>query len=297
MTMRVPPVGCDDGSARLAAATDLRRDATNIKTAEARADGATVDPAPVDGSAPGDTPEIERENPHDRKAPGVLRLLEAGHFKGVADVRLRINFFEELSAGAAERAQAAAGERSAKLVETVTAGVDGLLDTADVDETTGELVAGAVGEFETGVTEALEEFTSAGVPNADSLASGIQSSFDALISTLVEAMTPPAQVPDSTPDSKTDGATGTDVEASPLAVEEGQIAAAPDTPAVPTLDELIASLVDSFEQALASLITAIVDASSLPDPSEPTGNGAAYDKFLDIYNELRGLSGTVDDVG
>lgn len=297
MTMRVPPVGCDDGSARLAAATDPRRDATNIKTAEARADGATVDPAPVDGSAPGDTPEIERENPHARKAPGVLRLLEAGHFKGVADVRLRINFFEELSAGAAERAQAAAGERSAKLVETVTAGVDGLLDTADVDETTGELVAGAVGEFETGVTEALEGFTSAGVPNPDSLASGIQSSFDALISTLVEAMTPPAQVPDSTPDSKTDGATGTDVEASPLAVEEGQIAAAPDTPAVPTLDELIASLVDSFEQALASLITAIVDASSLPDPSPPTGNGAAYDKFLDIYNELRGLSGTVDDVG
>ena len=33
-----------------------------------------------------------------RPAKGVLRLLEAGHFRGVADVRLRINFQQELSA-------------------------------------------------------------------------------------------------------------------------------------------------------------------------------------------------------
>jgi hypothetical protein len=29
----------------------------------------------------------------------VIRLLQAGHFKGVADVRLRINFHEELRSG------------------------------------------------------------------------------------------------------------------------------------------------------------------------------------------------------
>ena len=35
------------------------------------------------------------------RANGVLRLLESGHFKGVADVRLRINFHEQLSPQAA----------------------------------------------------------------------------------------------------------------------------------------------------------------------------------------------------
>ena len=35
------------------------------------------------------------------RANGVLRLLDAGHFKGVADVRLRINFHDELSPQAA----------------------------------------------------------------------------------------------------------------------------------------------------------------------------------------------------
>jgi len=38
----------------------------------------------------------------DSRAKGVLRLLQEGHFKGVADVRLRINFHEELTAIAHE---------------------------------------------------------------------------------------------------------------------------------------------------------------------------------------------------
>ena len=36
--------------------------------------------------------------PGETKVRGVIRLLQQGHFKGVADVRLRINFFDELSA-------------------------------------------------------------------------------------------------------------------------------------------------------------------------------------------------------
>ena len=41
-----------------------------------------------------DEPAPEEEA---REARGVIRLLQEGHFKGVADVRLRINFFEELA--------------------------------------------------------------------------------------------------------------------------------------------------------------------------------------------------------
>ncbi len=42
-----------------------------------------------------DTPDSTESDT--QEARGVIRLLEEGHFKGVADIRLRINFAEELA--------------------------------------------------------------------------------------------------------------------------------------------------------------------------------------------------------
>ena len=46
-------------------------------------------------------PVAEEPEPTDgeetQEARGVLRLLQEGHFKGVADLRLRVNFAEELA--------------------------------------------------------------------------------------------------------------------------------------------------------------------------------------------------------
>lgn len=47
-----------------------------------------------------ESPVVETPDPTQDDADetrGVIRLLEAGHFKGVADIRLRINFVEELA--------------------------------------------------------------------------------------------------------------------------------------------------------------------------------------------------------
>lgn len=44
-----------------------------------------------------EAPVTESPEASPARAKGVLRLLEEGHFKGVADYRLRINFFDELS--------------------------------------------------------------------------------------------------------------------------------------------------------------------------------------------------------
>jgi hypothetical protein len=47
-----------------------------------------------------ESPVVETPDPTQDdadEARGVIRLLEAGHFKGVADIRLRINFAEELA--------------------------------------------------------------------------------------------------------------------------------------------------------------------------------------------------------
>ena len=55
-------------------------------------------------------PQVENQAVQDdEKVKGVIRLLQEGHFKGVADVRLRINFFDELTAlGLVERPDNAA---------------------------------------------------------------------------------------------------------------------------------------------------------------------------------------------
>ena len=52
-------------------------------------------------------------------AKGVLRLLQEGHFKGVADVRLRINFHDELAAIEQAHLRASAQENTVPLTESL----------------------------------------------------------------------------------------------------------------------------------------------------------------------------------
>ena len=51
-----------------------------------------------DGSQPVLPPRPDQEKNNDRGTKGVVCLLQQEHFKGVADIRLRINFFNEFSA-------------------------------------------------------------------------------------------------------------------------------------------------------------------------------------------------------
>jgi hypothetical protein len=78
----------------------------------------------------GRTAEAEQEPGH---AAGVLRNLMAGHFKGVADIRLRLNFQEEIAHLGAEQAR-----------EAAPGAVDGLL--AGLDAEAARLMEGAPGE-------------------------------------------------------------------------------------------------------------------------------------------------------
>ena len=52
---------------------------------------------------------------------------------------------------------------------------------------------------------------------------------------------------------------------------------------------LIEELTPLFDAAANGLKDALSHTSALPELSEPTGNGVAYEKFLNIYNELYGL--------
>jgi hypothetical protein len=53
------------------------------------------------------------------------------------------------------------------------------------------------------------------------------------------------------------------------------------------INQFLANLADLFATGLVDLQTALDDLAVLPDISEPSGNGKAYDKFMAEYDELR----------
>ena len=258
-------------------------------------------PARCDARIPSERSEdVQPIAPHepggnDDKPRGVIRLLEAGHFKGVADLRLRINFFDELS----ERAAAAAGptltEKSADLVTTMTDKVDDVVVALGVDEQTQASIQGLVDEFGSAVQDAVDQGLPSGTVGPDALVDPFQSAFDALVENLTALLSPvddveePAlEVADAVRiDPKRPG--GDVIDNPRESLEEPA-----EEPAM-TVDEAIALLTGAFQEALTELFNSISEAMQLPDPSPPTGRGVAYDKFLAIYNQLRGNASAVDE--
>jgi len=64
---------------------------------------------------------------------------------------------------------------------------------------------------------------------------------------------------------------------------------APATGLEADLQSYIEELESAFEAAMEELIGGLGEVQILPELSEPSGNGVAYEKFLAIYNELRGI--------
>jgi len=237
------------------------------------------------------------------KVRGVIRLLEAGHFKGVADVRLRINFFDELSARAVANAAPVAEEQSVELTDAVAARIDELLKPFAGDEVAVGAVEAAVNEFNDAVANAVSGQSLSG----DSLTGAIQSAFDEMVSRMRELLTSPAA--EAPPiDAKIVDRTIAEISAVPSvepvgmddedAVVTDVSEPATEVPALDpgaALDGAIESLSAAFAEALAKFVQAMDAATTLPDPSAPrNGNGSAYDKFLAIYNDRRGVHSAVD---
>ncbi len=297
-------------------------DAAAVSVASVPRDGRTskVDAAPSLASTSSLEPVPVHEGDGD-KVPGVIRLLEAGHFKGVADVRLRINFFDELSDRAGQDGAAVAQQEVANLAETVGAAVGELVGALPADEATEELVSELVGEFDAALLVAVEELPAGEGVDPDALAEAIQLAFGTLLERLTTLLAgesgesgesePPGDVDaaallgkgaggttavaasdtvagESRATDRSDSVTANTVEPSDTAQEPGG-----DLPSA--VDEALASLVAAFDQGLEDLLSAIHEAGQLPDPSPPSGNGGAYDKFLAIYNQLRGGGSYIDE--
>ena len=240
---------------------------------------------------------------NDEGVPGVIRLLEAGHFKGVADVRLRINFFEELLNRANNSALGTLQESSGQLAGTVETGVDELIESQAVDESAREEIAGLVAEF----GEQLQAVVNGGEGSApidrDALSEAVQGVFAELVEGLTTLLGPPPVDPEIAPVDPDIAPIEPDVapsdpDASPVDPDPAEsIAEAEEGSPEVAFDDALAVLVETFTAALDDLLETIDTAGRLPDPAPASGHGAAYDKFLAIYNDLRGVTPQLDQDG
>lgn len=256
---------------------------------------------------------------------GVIRNLLEGHFKGVADVRLRINHFEQLAQIASENLKAAAEAEVVNVLDVVGSGIDNLpepgesftAEAASGGETEPEpetvTVAGLHQEFDDTVNQSNGEFQSAQTPLADDLIAGIEDAFLVFIGALQDLLVPPAEDNASadeeivtttnetqeTPVTETGNQIGGEsTETQPPLISETEptgVETPPDDEpqatesTEPGYQDILDEIINAFDAALIKLTEALNNIQTLPDLSEPSGNGGAYEKFLAIYNELWGI--------
>ena len=128
-------------------------------------------------------------------------------------------------------------------------------------------------DFNQSVNQLKEDFLSAEKPSTDTLLEGIQSAFDQLVESLELALNPPNGGNEQAPNIEPAEGAGGVIELPAESASETQ----------PVIDELTSA----FDAAMKQLIDAFGEVKVLTPTSEPKGNGGAYNKFLNIYNEMR----------
>ena len=199
------------------------------------------------------------------KAKGVVRLLQEGHFKDVADARLRINFQDQIgqaNAAASDSNYAAAIAEFETNVEVAFANfLEGFVPTEEQSAAATNLF----NTFKSTVSEIANAFLGSGGSDFAALSSDIEAQFEAFIIDLQSAL----------------GITPVDIEVPAPDVESVQADVLAE-------DSFLDDFRAAFADELATLVAALENgAQQLPEISEPNGNGAAYAKFLEILEGLQ----------
>lgn len=244
---------------------------------------------------------VDQEENDSESVKGVIQNLLDGHYKGVSDVRLRINHYEELAAIEQSQTQAAASEGIDALLETVGAGIQEVLGSDGSAQVSDEPTQDLSQDQQASIMEYHETFNQAinqardgflaGELNQEDMISNIGNVFLAFVESLEELFTPADEI-GAEDTATTDPEEPTDP-ASPDAIDNSQSneTLEPSTQAIPEyLQTIITNWQDNFYTSLEELTKALSTVEVLPELSEPSGNGVAYNKFLAIYNELRGIN-------
>jgi hypothetical protein len=227
--------------------------------------------------------------PPPQRARGVIRQLQAGHFQGVADVRLRINFAEEIAALQSQATSRVVAPGPEAVSAEVNRVIDAFIAQNDLDSETIQQVQDARDALELSLSSTFEAFASSGDVNGQSLIDAVSATINEFIGT-IEALLP-VDLPEVNPEA-------VDVEAATVAIQgevpaDGVVSAT--TEDVLPLAQLVTQLRDALDNIIQGLQTQFDAAQVLPPLSASNGNGRAYDRFVAILNGLYGQdSGSVD---
>ena len=225
-------------------------------------------------------PSSEAEEKNTEAARGVIRLLQEGHFKGVAEVRLRINFFDELSEIEARYKKRIADEE----IDDVFQSVNSVLRSPEVPESPSDAV---IDTFQKAVSQAKEDFLAAELPSMNTLVSDLESAFESFITSLVQPLTSTDNETSPSVDTAAEGSTVINTEMKQNNVSEQNLPASGELEKETPAFDLIDALRTTFSAAMDELTNKLSTSNVLPELSAPKGNGGAYDKFLAIYNDLQ----------
>ena len=236
----------------------------------------------------------EAGEPDGDAAKGVVRLLLEGHFRGVADVRLRINFYDQLAAAAAEALKPVVLDKAEALAATADAHLGELLSSELLSQEQATAVGGFREAFEAELGALADEYSS--TADAGAYSDSLRASFERLMSTLSDLLVPDEAVGSAGQTQPVDlsGLEGPSAAEEPTQDLQSEAAMPPESGDDAGDIQTIADLLDSLRQALAAALEDLSASSSqapmLAPVSAPHGNGVAYAKFLAIYNEMRGVS-------
>lgn len=233
---------------------------------------------------------VDQDVEKNENVKGVIRLLQEGHFKGVADIRLRINFSEELSAIENGEIQKVVGEKIPAITDSVNATLKALLSSDKLSDEQATSISEQMQTFSRSVDLIKEDFLNTAQPSKEALISGLSSNFEEFIGSLNPILLPAeTELTDDNSPSE-DVRTEEPIAVNSAGEENGETIESDQAMGLePILQDFTQSLKTTFTGALNELTNALNDIKILPDLSEPTGNGKAFDKFLSIYNNLQGV--------
>lgn len=220
---------------------------------------ATTDVAPEETPDSANTVVIDSQA--DQGQPGVIRLLQGGHFKGVADVRLRINFQQELAAVEADATKSAAGGAVTALGDSIGAELESLAGLPELADTQVASLAEQAEGFGANVGAAADAFLAGETVEGDALIQALEQAFETLMSSLEGALAPAT------------------VEPPPVEPDEGGLST--------EVPDALAAIQNAFASAMEAVAAALEETTVLPALSEPNGNGKAFDKFTAEYAALQ----------
>src|SRR5438477_1912993 len=122
------------------------------------------------------------------KTAGVLRLLDAGHFNAIAELRHRIKYAEQLSTQSQAAAADAAPQQVTDLANSINSQIDALVAPLNLSGDTQDAVTALRSDFNTALQTALHDHVSDGSVDASGLASALQTAFDEFVTQLQQVI-------------------------------------------------------------------------------------------------------------